>query len=101
MLSTDQQQDPAVLAINAASAALTASGVVWAGPVAAVRVVLRSEGEPPLVNPPLGTCVAPLLSLTVAGTVDRIFMLEAQVQLPSHIWTGFALGTHPWVACTL
>lgn len=71
-----------MLAINAASAALTASDVIWAGPVAAVRVVLTSEGEPPLVNPHLGSCVAPLLSLTVAGTEDRILMLEAQVQLP-------------------
>ena len=79
VLSTDEQQDPMVLAINAASAALAASDVAWAGPVAAVRVVIPSEGGPPLVNPALGSCEAPLLSLTVAGTEDRILMLEAQV----------------------
>lgn len=68
-----------MVAINAASAALAASDVAWGGPVGAVRVLVAAEGSPPLVNPRLGGLEAPLLSLTVAGTDDRILMLEAQV----------------------
>ena len=78
VLSADEQQDPAVLAINAASAALAASAVRWGGPVAAVRVVLP-EGGQPLVNPPLTAADSAGLSVTVAGTGDRILMLDGQV----------------------
>lgn len=44
LLSADGQIMPDVLAINAASAALMASDIPWAGPVAAVRVA-RVDGQ--------------------------------------------------------
>ena len=44
VLSTDRSQDPAVLAVNGASAALAVSDIPWDGPVGAVRVAVV-DGE--------------------------------------------------------
>ena len=54
--SVDGVHDPAVVAINAASAALAVSPVQWAGPVAAARVTVRGASAGPLahaISPPL------------------------------------------------
>lgn len=75
--------DADVLAINAASAALAASPVSWAGPVGAVRVSVR-DGRA-AVEPQAPSAAGdssngpPALWLLVAGTRDRIVMLEAEV----------------------
>ena len=45
LLSLDGQNDPDVLAINAASTALALSDIPWNGPVGAVRVALDQEYE--------------------------------------------------------
>ena len=44
MLSHDKQNEPDVLTITGASAALHISDVVWAGPIAGIRVA-RVDGE--------------------------------------------------------
>src|SRR5262249_51997223 len=49
VLSADAENDPDVLAINAASAALTLSDIPFAGPVGAVRVGLVNDEY--IVNP--------------------------------------------------
>jgi polyribonucleotide nucleotidyltransferase len=74
-LSVDQQHPPDVLAINAASAALTLSNVPWNGPVGAVRVGMVEDEL--ILNPTREQIDAGDLDLVVAGTEDAIIMVEA------------------------
>ena len=79
VLSTDQENDPAILAVNGASAALMVAGLPFEGPVGAVRVGLI--GEQFVVNPTLRqTEEESRLDLVVAGTADAIIMVEAGAQ---------------------
>src|SRR5581483_5771517 len=81
VLSTDQTNDPAILGINAASAALHISDIPFFGPVGAVKVGYI-EGEF-VVNPTLPEMVYSKLDLTVAGTADAVLMVEAGInELP-------------------
>ncbi|MDR7417586.1 MAG: polyribonucleotide nucleotidyltransferase [Armatimonadota bacterium] len=76
VLSTDQEHDPGVAAMNGASAALMISGIPFAGPVGAVRVGLI--GDQLVVNPTLRQIEQESrLDLVVAGTSDAILMVEA------------------------
>jgi len=76
VLSADQENDPAILAINGASAALTISNIPFSGPIAAVRVALI-DGE--LVTNPTQTQLdaGGQLDLVVAASDDAIVMVEA------------------------
>ncbi|GMH37037.1 hypothetical protein BSKO_04910 [Bryopsis sp. KO-2023] len=76
VLSADGSQDPDILAINAVSAALTASDVPWEGPVGAVRIGCV-DGEF-IVNPSTVELIESDLNLTYAGTWDRTVMVECQ-----------------------
>src|SRR5919199_5640809 len=78
VLSTDQANDPAIMAINAASTALHISDVPFFGPVGAVKVGCI-EGEF-VVNPTLPEMAYSKLDLTVAGTADAVLMVEAGIQ---------------------
>jgi polyribonucleotide nucleotidyltransferase len=75
VLSVDQEADPATMAINGASAALSISDVPWQGPVGAVRMGLI-DGEL-IVNPSVSTLPESKLDLVVAGTESAIIMVEA------------------------
>jgi len=75
VLSVDQEADPATMAINGASAALSISDIPWKGPVGAVRVGLI-EGEL-VVNPSVSALPDSKLDLVVAGTENAIIMVEA------------------------
>lgn len=76
VLSTDQENDPAVLAVNGASAALTISNIPFAGPIGAVRIGLIN-GEL-VVNPTLQQTERESdLDLVVAASDDAIIMVEA------------------------
>ncbi|MGH2454319.1 MAG: polyribonucleotide nucleotidyltransferase, partial [bacterium] len=76
VLSTDQENDPALLAVNGASAALMLSGLPFEGPVGAVRVGLVDEEL--VINPTLRQIdEQSRLDLVVAGTADAIVMVEA------------------------
>ncbi len=74
-LSLDPDSRPDVLAMLAASAALTVSNIPFEGPVGAVRMGLI-EGEF-VVNPTFAQTETSSLDLVVAGTRDAILMLEA------------------------
>jgi polyribonucleotide nucleotidyltransferase len=63
-----------ILAINAASAALSISDIPWNGPIAAVRVG-RVNGEF-VINPTYAEIDASDLDLRIAGTKDAILMVE-------------------------
>jgi len=73
--SADQENDYDVLAVNAASAALTISNAPFEGPIGCVRVG-TADGELTL-NPTIQQMEESTLDLIVAGTRDSIMMMEA------------------------
>jgi polyribonucleotide nucleotidyltransferase len=73
-LSVDQDNPPDILAINAASAALTISDAPFEGPVGAARVA-RVDGKF-IVDPNYDQISESDLDLVVAGTEDAISMIE-------------------------
>jgi polyribonucleotide nucleotidyltransferase len=76
VLSYDMENEPDVVAMVAASAALTLSGVPFMGPVGAARVgMLDSEF---VLNPTLEQIKTSDLDLVVAGTVDAVLMVESE-----------------------
>ena len=76
VMSADQENDPALLSIIGASAALTISSIPFAEPVAAVKVGYL-DGKF-VVNPTMRQLHdESLLELTVAGTRDAVLMVEA------------------------
>jgi polyribonucleotide nucleotidyltransferase len=73
--SSDQENDYDVLAVNAASAALTISNGAFEGPIGCVRVG-TVDGQLTL-NPTIQQIDESDLDLVVAGTRDSIIMVEA------------------------
>ena len=74
VLSADQQNDPDVLAMIGASAALAISEIPYEGPIGAVRVG-RVDGEL-VLNPTVGQLEESEMELLVAGHSDGVNMLE-------------------------
>ena len=74
VLSADQENDADVLAVTAASAALSMSKVPWNGPLAAVRVG-RVEGAW-ILNPTFQQLEFSDIDLIVSGSRDSIVMVE-------------------------
>lgn len=75
VLSYDGENDPEVLSVIAASAALSVSNIPWSGPVAAVRVGMVN-GEL-ILNPINGEVAESKLDLVLSGTAGKINMIEA------------------------
>ncbi|KAM3606541.1 uncharacterized protein V6R79_018278 [Siganus canaliculatus] len=79
LLAVDGVNDPDVLAINAASAALALSDIPWNGPIGAVRVGLV-DGEM-LINPTRAEMASSSLNLVVAGAPSsHVVMIEASAE---------------------
>ena len=76
VLSHDKQNQPDVLAINAASAALSISGMPFKGPVGAVRIG-RVNGSF-IVNPTFEEMKTSDINLMVAGTAKAVTMIEGE-----------------------
>lgn len=74
VLSIDQENDPAVLGILATSAALSISGIPWAGPIGAIRVGHKDGGY--LANPQEKEIEFSDLDLIVVGKEGKTVMLE-------------------------
>ncbi len=74
VLSMDQENDPDVLAMVGASAALEISDIPFAGPIACVRVG-RIDGQLK-INPTVGDCQISDINLIVAGSKTGIVMVE-------------------------
>jgi polyribonucleotide nucleotidyltransferase len=72
--SADPENPLDILAVNAASAALSISDIPWAGPVGAVRVA-RINGQF-IANPTYAQMDQSDLDLRLAGTRDAILMVE-------------------------
>jgi polyribonucleotide nucleotidyltransferase len=75
VLSADGQNDPDVLALNGASAALTCSRIPFYSPVGAVRVG-RMDGQF-VINPTNAEREKSDIDLIVAGTEEAVVMVEA------------------------
>jgi polyribonucleotide nucleotidyltransferase len=75
VLSADQENDPDVLAVVGASAALMTSPIPFFGPIGAVRVA-RSGGRF-ILNPTYAQVETSDLDLVVAGTQAAVVMIEA------------------------
>jgi len=75
VLSTDQENDPEVLAVIGASAALAISAIPFNGPIAAVRIGCINGSL--VLNPTLPQMNDSLLDLVVVSTKEAIVMLEA------------------------
>lgn len=74
--SYDKKNQPDILALIAASAALSISGVPFMGPIGAARVGF-SDGKY-LLNPSKKEIVESELELVVAGTKDGVLMVESE-----------------------
>jgi len=74
VLSADNINDPDVLSINAASAALHISKVPLLEPIGAVRVGMI-DGQL-VVNPPMDAIESSEINIIIAGTADAITMVE-------------------------
>jgi len=74
-ISADQENDPDILAMNGASAALCLSGIPFDGPVGAVRVGLVDGRF--VANPTTAQQTVSSLDLVIAGTEDAVLMVEA------------------------
>jgi polyribonucleotide nucleotidyltransferase len=75
VISGDQENDPDMLAVNGASAALCLSGIPFDGPIGAVRVGLV-DGKL-VANPTTAQQKVSSLELVIAGTEDAVLMVEA------------------------
>ena len=84
VLASDQSQDPTVLAVNGASAALAVSDIPWDGPAGAARVAVDDAGVV-VVNPSDADCEASRFVLTYAGTETKTLMIEAVAMKPGGV----------------
>ncbi|HEX4799806.1 MAG TPA: polyribonucleotide nucleotidyltransferase [Sphingomicrobium sp.] len=78
VLSFDGENEPDILAMIAASAALTLSGVPFMGPIGAARVGFK-DGEYQL-NPSQSQVAEGSLDLVVAGTREAVMMVESEAK---------------------
>ncbi|MEZ5994370.1 MAG: polyribonucleotide nucleotidyltransferase [Hyphomonadaceae bacterium] len=78
VLSWDNENESDILAMVAASAALTISGVPFMGPIAASRIGWI-DGRP-MLNPTIEQMKTSDLDLVVAGTANAIMMVESEVK---------------------
>src|SRR5580704_5270013 len=93
VLSHDLENDPDVVAMVAASAALTISGIPFMGPIAAARVGYI-DGQYAL-NPPIDDMEKSQLDLVVAGTRDAVMMVESEAQeLSEEVMLGAVMFGH-------
>ncbi|MFL5120865.1 MAG: polyribonucleotide nucleotidyltransferase, partial [Microvirga sp.] len=93
VLSHDLENDPDIVGIVAASAALTLSGVPFMGPIGGARVGYINGGYK--LNPPLPEMENSTLDLVVAGTADAVLMVESEAkELAEDVMLGAVMFGH-------
>src|SRR4029079_13880438 len=75
VLSHDMENDPDIVAMVAASAALTLSGAPFMGPIGGARVGFINNEY--VLNPALDEMPESQLDLVIAGTNDAVMMVES------------------------
>ena len=92
-LSHDLENDPDILAMIAASAALTLSGAPFMGPLGAARVGFVNNEY--VLNPLLDEMTESQLDLVVAGTQDAVLMVESEAkELTEEVMLGAVMFGH-------
>ncbi|MGC2084630.1 MAG: polyribonucleotide nucleotidyltransferase [Bradyrhizobium sp.] len=93
VLSHDMENDPDIVALVGASAALTLSGVPFKGPIGAARVGFANDEY--ILNPTLDEMTDTQLDLVVAGTSDAVLMVESEAkELNEDIMLGAVMFGH-------
>ncbi|HCW62172.1 MAG TPA: polyribonucleotide nucleotidyltransferase, partial [Sphingobium sp.] len=93
VLSFDGESEPDIVAMIAASAALTLSGVPFMGPIGAARVGYK-DGEYQL-NPSLEEAKEGDLDLVVAATGNAVMMVESEAkELSEDVMLGAVMFAH-------
>src|SRR5688572_11053099 len=93
VLSHDQENDPDIVAMVAASAALTLSGAPFMGPIGGARVGFINNEY--VLNPTIDEMKESNLDLVVAGTQDAVLMVESEAkELSEEIMLGAVMFGH-------
>ena len=93
VMQHDLENDPDVLSMVAASAALTLSGVPFMGPVGAARVGYINDKF--VLNPHIDEMPESKLDLVVAGTGEAVLMVESEAQeLPEDVMLSAVMFGH-------
>src|ERR1700726_3477046 len=92
-MSHDLENDPDIVAMVAASAALTLSGAPFMGPIGAARVGFINDEY--VLNPQLDEMTESQLDLVVAGTQDAVLMVESEAkELTEDLMLGAVMFGH-------
>jgi len=93
VLSHDMENDPDVVGMVGASAALCLSGLPFMGPIGAARVGYI-DGEY-VINPAVDDMADSALDLVVAGTTDAVMMVESEAkELSEEVMLGAVMAGH-------
>ncbi|MEO1475592.1 MAG: polyribonucleotide nucleotidyltransferase [Pseudomonadota bacterium] len=92
-ISYDLENDPDILGMVGASAALVLSGAPFMGPIGAARVGYK-DGEY-IINPTVDELEESELDLVVAGTEDAVMMVESEAkELSEDVMLGAVMAGH-------
>ncbi|MCP2679959.1 polyribonucleotide nucleotidyltransferase [Maricaulaceae bacterium NA33B04] len=93
VLSHDLENDPDIVGMVGASAALCLSGLPFLGPIGAARVGYK-DGEY-VINPAVDQMDELDLDLVVAGTADAVMMVESEAkELSEEVMLGAVMAGH-------
>jgi polyribonucleotide nucleotidyltransferase len=93
VLAHDMENDPDVVSLIGASAALTISGMPFMGPLGAARIGYK-DGEY-ILNPRMAELEDSALDLVAAGTRDGVLMVESQAnELDEDVMLGAVMFAH-------
>jgi polyribonucleotide nucleotidyltransferase len=93
VLSHDLENDPDIVSMVGASAALTISGIPFFGPIGGARVGYIDGAY--VLNPTLAELPRSQLDLVVAGTAEGVLMVESEAQeLSEEIMLGAVMFGH-------
>ena len=92
-VSYDLENDPDILGMIGASAALVLSGAPFMGPIGAARVGYKDGNY--IINPTVQELEESDLDLVVAGTTDAVMMVESEAnELPEDVMLGAVMAGH-------
>lgn len=93
VMSAHKDVDPDILAMIGTSAALTLSGIPFAGPIGGARVGFNKDGY--LLNPGYEALESSDLDMVVAGTESAVLMVESEArELTEDQMLGAVLFAH-------
>ncbi|MEO0956280.1 MAG: polyribonucleotide nucleotidyltransferase, partial [Pseudomonadota bacterium] len=92
-ISYDLENDPDILGMIGASAALVLSGAPFMGPIGAARVGYKDGAY--VINPTVEELEESELDLVVAGTADAVMMVESEAkELSEDVMLGAVMAGH-------